>query len=152
MGPYFERIDRGLKGRETGWLQHPISGLWRGGAFYTALCNSGFQSLTAFGACDAAFHVSKEQYAVPNSPLYGTRQWAFVHDQIISSSREEHASAAAIRKAELMTERYNKWVPDVPIKPGKTEPCVMRVWSKNADPVWSADKRSLIPWEPQRAV
>jgi hypothetical protein len=82
------------------------------------------------------------------SPLYGTRIWDFVHDQIIGAAPAVLAPAAADRLGELMTERYNLVTPDVPIKPGKTEGCVMRVWSKGAEPVRDAVTKKLVAWEP----
>ncbi len=152
MGPYFAKINKALRGRETGFLLHPMSGLWRGGAWYTELCNSGFQSLTAFGACDAAFHVSEECRVIESSALYGSRDFVMIHDQVLAAGHESRASNAADRLGELMTERYNLWTPDVPIKPGKTEGCVMRVWSKGAEPVRNPVTKKLEAWDWTHAV
>ncbi len=152
MGPYFEHIQRKISDvTDKGFLCDPVSGMWRGNAFPTELFNFPFQRITAGGACDAAFHVSEEMINHQfrgKSPLYGTRAWNFVHDQILGSAPRVLAPAAADRVGELMTLRYNTWTKDVPIKPGKTEGCVMRVWSKGAEPVRDAITKKLVAWEP----
>jgi hypothetical protein len=152
MGPYFNHIKRKISDvTDKGFLCDPISGMWRGNAFPTELFNFPFQRITAGGACDAAFHVADEMINHLHrgkSALYGTRGWNFVHDQIIGAGPRVLVADAADRLGALMTARYNTWTPDVPIKEGKTEGCVMRVWSKGAEPVRDAVTKKLVPWEP----
>lgn len=147
MGPYFEWINKTLGGREKGTMVVPISGLIRGGAFFTELANLPFQSLTAMGACDAAYHVQRECDVVRESPLYGCIPWNFVHDQSIVQGPADRAAEAVEHMAPLMCERYNRWTPDVPVRPDGMA-CVMSVWSKGAEPVRDV-RGKLVPWEPK---
>jgi DNA polymerase I len=117
------------------------SGLVRGKVRYTAVCNGFFQHLAAMGAKAALAQVSRECYAEPDSPLYGCRPWLFAHDEIGMEipyrwMGPRRASAAALRKQEIMVERMKVWCPDVPI--GATV-AMCRTWKKGAKPVFVGD-------------
>lgn len=115
----------------------------RGEVRYTSACNTFFQGKTADGAKRAAFFVSWECYAKPESPLYGCRPVIFMHDEIVLEAPETQAAAAAVRLAELMVEHMEVFTPDVP---ATASPAIMRRWYKGAEPVYRDGV--LVPWEP----
>ena len=79
-----------------------------------------------------------------DSPLFGCRVNAFIHDEIFGEAPEARAAEAAERVAFLMSREMRKWTPDIP---APAEPALMRRWSKAAgDPVRDANGR-LIPFE-----
>lgn len=123
----------------------------RGGLSYTNGCNTLFQGLTADGAKLAVYNVAKEcylgtQYDDPNkpSPLAGSRPVAFVHDEIMLEAPLSRAQLAAARAAKVMCESMEVFTPDIP---AVAEPCLMRRWYKDAEPVFDADGQ-LVPWTP----
>ena len=132
MKHYFNYVYSIVGTTGEGKVVSPRSGFVRGGLSFTQLSNHYFQSLTATGAKDALWHVSRECYSVPESPLYGCRPIIFMHDEVITEMPEERASAAAERQAEVMVEVMQRWIPDIPIK---ASPVLMRRWLKGAKPV-----------------
>ncbi len=118
----------------------------RGNASYCAICNNGFQALGADCAKEAAWRICREQYDVPESPLFNTRCNAFVHDEFVGEALEAVAAEAAVRLADVMVEGANMYLPDVPIQRAKVKPSLMRRWSKDAAPVFDSRGR-LVPWE-----
>lgn len=123
----------------------------RGGLTYTNGCNTLFQGLTADGAKLAVYNVTKECYlghlyndpSTP-SPLKGCRPVAFVHDEIMLEAPHATAQAAAARAAKVMCESMEVFTPDIP---AVAEPCLMRRWYKDAEPVFDASG-NLVPWAP----
>lgn len=136
----------------------------RGRVPYGAFCNGWFQALGADAAKAALYEVSKRCYVETGcfacggsgndapgacdrcggtgvSPLYGTRPWTFVHDQVIGEAPKETAHEAAFECRDVMVYEANKWLPDVPIT---AEPVISQCWSKDADPVWL--RARLLPW------
>jgi hypothetical protein len=72
------------------------------------------------------------------SPLYGCRPVAFLHDEIIIEARNDEANprlafTAAQRLKDVMVERMQTWLPDVP---AKASPVMMRRWYKGAKPAY----------------
>lgn len=122
---------------------HPRTGFVRGAVGYTDGCNHAFQHLTAAGAKEALYRVTREAYTDRGSALWGTYPVMFVHDEIIAEVPEDRAHEAAHRIAEVMVATMNEYTPDVP---ARAEPALMRRWYKSADPVY-VDGR-LVPWEP----
>lgn len=123
----------------------------RGGLTYCNGCNTLFQGLAADGAKLAVYNVAKEcylghQYDDPSkpSPLAGCRMTAFVHDEIMLEAPFAKARAAAQRASQVMKESMEVFTPDVP---AVAEPCLMRRWYKDAEPVFDATGQ-LIPWAP----
>lgn len=119
---------------------------WRGGCWYCAACNDGFQGLGADIAKAAVCRVAEAEYAEPQSPLYGSRTVFFVHDEIVAETDDGpgiHDAAHAL--AELMTEAANVFLPHVPIKAAKMRPLAMKVWSKDAKETLDSSGR-LVPW------
>jgi len=118
----------------------------RGGATYCAACNNGFQALGVDCAKAGMCLVAEAEYTDSNSPLYGSRTVAFVHDELIGETDDgPGAHDAAFEQARLMVAGANRYLPDVPIPLRKMEPTLMRVWSKEAKQVWGPDNR-LQPW------
>jgi hypothetical protein len=146
MREYFAHINSLFEpGSDKCTVEQLHSGRIRAGCFYCEACNSYFQGLAADGALDACFAVSRECYAIEESPLYGSRMVAFVHDEILLESPAERAHDAAQRLAQVMVGVMRQWVPDVPIE---AEPVVMSRWSKSAVPTFDDQSGRLIPWSP----
>ena len=149
---YFRYIsDRG----EIFDLRQHTSGRLRGGLSYCSGANTLFQGLTADGAKAAFYLASEECYTGTsaawaatgkpgNSPLYGCRMSAMVHDELMGEAPEERAPEAAVRVGEVMVYAMQIYTPDVATV---VEPVTMRRWYKDAKPVFDADGR-LVPWEP----
>lgn len=138
---YFEFINSCIGGRSRGLMRQLRSGRWRGGATYCQMSNTYFQGLAADGALEALFHVARECYAVPSSPLYGFRIVAFVHDEIVLEGPRERSHEAAMRLQEIMEREMNIFTPDCPTP---AEPVVTEIWSKSAKAVWKDGE--LVPW------
>lgn len=125
-------------------LVHLFSGRVRGGDLpYTELCNGPFQGLGADAAKRAGWLLCRAQFAEPKSVLYGARTVLFAHDEFLLEVRDdERAHDRANEMARLMVEGANQFLPDVP---AKTKPCLMKFYSKEAEPIYDANGR-LVPW------
>ncbi len=114
----------------------PVSHRRRGNMFFPSAANSMFQGLTADGAKEALYQVTKACYeASPDDILYGVRPVMFLHDEIISEIPyldPIKASNAAYKLAEIMRDAMASWVPDVKIL---CAPNMMRRWYKGAKAV-----------------
>lgn len=121
-----------------------FTGRWRGGLRYSALCNGRFQGLGADAAKAAMWVVTEACYTHTQSPLFGCRVVAFIHDEVIAECPDEpyKIDAAARELGRLMCEAANVYLPDVPVR---TEPQAMRRWSKKAKPVFLDGL--LVPWD-----
>jgi hypothetical protein len=143
MRQYFAHVDT-LK-RDNGYtVKLKRSGRWRAGASYCAALNTGFQGLAADGAKAALFLVSRACYTQPDSPLFGSRIVAFVHDEIILESPLDKAPDAAEELSRLMVQGAKEHMPDMLIR---AEPCLMSVWSKAAQTLRDENGK-LITWNP----
>lgn len=142
MRSYFRHVSDQCRGG-TYTHRHPRTGFVRGAVGYTDGCNHAFQHLTAAGAKEALYRVTREAYTDRSSALWGTYPVMFVHDEIIAEVPELRAHEAAHRIADVMVETMNIYTPDVP---ARAEPALMRRWYKGAEPVY-VDGR-LVPWEP----
>lgn len=118
----------------------------RGGTNYCAGCNTFFQGLAADGAKNAIWEVMKECYVDEDSPLYGCRPVAFIHDELLVEVPEniEERTAAADRLAQVMVSAMREWIPDVKIS---AEPAAMRRWYKGAEETRDEEGK-LLCWEP----
>lgn len=126
---------------------HP-NGRIQGGCKYTAACNTGFQGLGSDCAKRALWYVVRACYVDQASPLFGSRVVNFIHDEIIAETPDNgNAHNAAQELARLMLKGCNEFLPNVPCK---TEPVLMRFWSKKAVPLFKDGK--LIPWEGDEAA
>ena len=165
VGKYHEAIQANTDGPFGGFIvvpgadPNPGPGLTRGNCHFCDGANTGFQGLAARGAKAAMYEVSKECYTVRESPLYGTRPVAFVHDEIIGevSDDPKKAHAAAFRMSEVMVEVMRVFTPDVAVK---CEPALMKNWYKGAEAIFKCaahpkeyggkccDQSLLAPWAP----
>ena len=103
----------------------------RGGAPYTARCNSYFQGLGADVAKNALWRVVRACYARPDHVLYGCRAVNFVHDEIIMEIPDDervHERAMALSD-EMVLGAKDLLKHVCP----KAEPVLMNRWSKNAE-------------------
>ncbi len=124
----------------------------RGGCTYTAGCNTFFQGLGADATQDAGFHISKGCYVDRASALFGSRIANYVYDEFILETRDDdHAHNVAHELARMMQVHANVWLPNVPFLDGQIEPLLMRVWSKDAEPLHHFATKRLVPWEPALA-
>jgi hypothetical protein len=121
---------------------------WRGGCWYCAACNDGFQGLGADCAKSALCLVAEAEYADPSSPLYGSRAVAFVHDELVEETDDgPNVHDAAHELGRLMAKGANVFLSHVPIRVEKMLPVAMTAWSKDAKQIWSPDGR-LTAWSP----
>jgi DNA polymerase I-like protein with 3'-5' exonuclease and polymerase domains len=144
MNYYFSQIKGHFAGRETATMRLPVTGLYRGECWFTEACNFLFQGLAAAGAKRSGFRIARECFAVPTSPLFGSRPVFFLHDEWGCEVPEPGYSEAADRQAALMVESMREFVPDVPIKTGT--PAVSHRWYKKAKGKRDASGRLLV-WE-----
>lgn len=142
MRLYFARVEELCSATDNGksTVEGLFTGLVRGNATYCGVANHGFQALGAACAKQAVWEVAKASYAQPQSPLFGCRPNAFVHDEIIGECPycpnefgvDLKAHAAANELARLMVVGANKFLPDVPIALERMEPVMMLRWYKAA--------------------
>jgi len=147
MPHYFARITE-LQDPDTGLvtLEHYRSGRIRGGATFTAACNSFFQGLGSDATKAAAYDVINACYNDTSSPMFGSRIVNYVHDEFIGECDDDaYAHDVATSLADVMTVSANRWLPDVPIPRNRVEPLLMRYWSKDAIPTFD-ERGRLVPW------
>lgn len=124
-----------------------VSNRVRGDVNFCDGSNTGFQGLAADMSKAALWLVTRDCYASPQSPLFGTRVPAFIHDELLCEVPEPKLHEAAYKVADHMRTAAEAYCPD--IDPGKLEPAAMRRWYKDAETVLAANGR-LIPWEPKK--
>ena len=109
---------------------------------YTERANFPFQALAATCAKEAMWRIFVECYAVPESPLYGTRPVNFVHDQILAETDEAGYEAATNRLEALWVGGAQDILTDVLVL---APAAVSRRWSKaSGDPVHWPDGRLAV--------
>lgn len=142
MPAYFEY---GAFLAETGTpLTQFVSNRVRGRVNFSAAANSFFQGLAADLAKRALFYVSQACYCEPNSPLFGSRVVAFIHDELLLEVPIPVASEASFETSRLMVLAANEVCPDVPFA---AEPALMALrWSKAAE-FKLDDAGRLIPFD-----
>lgn len=145
MKPYFDFISSLQTGDGDITMRQLRSNRIRGGASYTAACNGHFQGLGADATQAAGWLVSKACYVDRSSPLFGSRIVNYIHDELICESDEAKAPEAAEELSRLMVAGAQPWIPDVKLS---AEPCVMRVWSKEAKTLRDNSGR-LMAWAPE---
>ena len=148
MQAYFAHVNSLIGGNGFAFLEQLRSKRFRGGATYTAACNSFFQGLGADATGHAGWLVCKACYVDEKSPLYGARIVNYVHDEFICEVDEDRAAEAAEELSRLMVAGAQEWIPDVKLQ---AEPCLMRVWSKDAKTLRD-DNGRLVPWAPKEAA
>lgn len=140
MRLYFDRI--GAEARFGGTSKHPITGFLRGGLEYCSLANHYFQHLASYGAKVALYAVQRACWAQPESPLYGSRLVAFIHDELLLEVPENRVHDAAQELSAMMISEFLVACPDVPVK---VESLAMLRWTKDAKPKY--ENGVLVPWE-----
>ncbi len=138
--PYFRHVSTVA---DRGWMEQHVSRRIRGGVTFTDAANGYFSSLAAEGAKLAAYRIARECYAVPSSPLYGSRLILFAHDETVTELPEDRAHEAATRQSEIMVQAMREYTPDVAVT---APPALMRRMYKAAEPVLHRGR--LVPWEP----
>ena len=133
-----------VRGMVTGWrsgrgevtIEQPKSGRVRSRCRYAVAANTFFQGMAADGAKEALWQLALECYTVDDSPLYGSRPLAFIHDEILLESREEKVQEAARRLEEVMIEGMKKYITRVPVL---VDVAISDRWTKNAESTRNPD-------------
>lgn len=118
---YFEyinactRVDERVPIRQHGPYGHVEGWRTRLCDRYTSACNTLFQGLAADGIKLAMWEFTKAAYGDPESPLYGFRLCAMIHDELIIEGPEARAEAAAQELSRIMCEAVAVFCPDIPI-------------------------------------
>lgn len=129
----------GSNGKQIGEITQLYVGRKRWGTF-TSNCSALHQGLGADCAKNATWLVSKAQYTQPQSPLFGTRTVAFVHDEIIAEAKEdEKLHEATMELGNVMLQGANHFLKHAP---ARISPQAMDCWSKDAKPMF--DERGRI--------
>lgn len=128
--PYFEVVNRCV---EAGYLLQLKSQRFRGGIGFCQAANSFFQGLSADVAKEAGFRILRECYAVPSSPLYGSRVWNFAHDEFLIECLGNPYVATQVgeRVQTIMVDTANRWMPEL-TGAHAVEVSVMERWAKKA--------------------
>lgn len=152
MRDYFAHVSRLTDNpRKEARVLQLRSGRIRGGCTYTAACNTYFQGLGADAAKAAGFAITRACYTDRKSPLFGSRLVCMIHDEfILEVTDNDRAHDAAFELARIMKVEANKWLPDCPFV--DVEPQLMRLWSKEAEPLYHPETKRLVPWEPELAA
>jgi hypothetical protein len=122
-------------------------GMVRNGCSYTSAANGeAMQSPAAEGFKSACFNlVRATRDPSLKSPLFRPAAYACneIHDETLTFLREPDAHDLAMEVKDVMEQSMRLVIRDVTVK---AEPCLMRRWFKEAEPVYEDGK--LVPWEP----
>lgn len=151
--PYFDWADRIGDGNPIVSFVPPSElarggGMIRGHTSYTQRCNHPFQNLAASAAGAAGWALAREMYLPDGgphgtrSPLFGSRPWAFLHDEFVLEIPEDRAHEAGERQAQVQREVAQRWIPDVKIT---CAPALMKRWAKKAKTIYREGR--LVPWD-----
>lgn len=138
---YFEYMSWLAESGQT--LRQFVSGRIRGQVGYCDGCNSLFQGLAAEGAKRALFAVTQAAYVEPDSPLFGSRPTAFIHDEICLEVPSDRAHEACSETERLMVREMSLVLPDIPVR---ASPALSTRWLKAAEAKYSPDGR-LVAWD-----
>jgi hypothetical protein len=143
---YLEHI-KDTVGRKYGsraQIMQMVSRRLRGDVGYTDASNGFFQALAADAAKAAGWALIVEAYENKNSPFYGARPLAFVHDEWLYAVRRDRLHAAAFRMRDVMIGAAQPYCPDVTLT---AAPAAFYRWAKSAgDPCFNA-AGELVPYE-----
>lgn len=103
------------------------TGLIRGRVPFCAACNIQFQGPAARGCKMALRELIRACYLLPDSPLYGCRPLAFVHDEFLTLAPIDRAATALAEQDRIMVTEMGRYLPDVKIT---AEGKQMARWSK----------------------
>lgn len=117
----------------------------RGGCGYSQWLNSPFQAAGGDGTKKAMWRIAEESYTDRRSPLWGSRVFLNVHDELLTEHPWDRRHDAAFRVAAIMVEEMNKITPDVR---NEVKPAISRRSFKAATDVY--DKAGVLrPWWPK---
>jgi len=114
MRNYFSWVSDQCQGLNTVAVTQQWSGRTRGGCSYTEACNTMFQGMAA----DAAKITLWDLYLAardPASPLFGSHQVLFVHDENVTECEINAADAVLAEQERVMIAGVAQVCPDVPI-------------------------------------
>lgn len=118
----------------------------RGNCGYTQWLNNPFQSAVGDGVKAAMWRIDEEAYCDRRSPLWNTRPFLNVHDELLSEVPDDsRRHDASYRVAKILCEEMDKITPDVK---NEVEPAIMRRLFKAAAPVHDRSGK-LKPWWPK---
>lgn len=144
--PYLDWIANDILG--GGWgaratIEQFVSKRLRGNVGFCDASNGQFQSLAADIATTAGWRLVEEAYEKRESPLYGCRPLAFIHDEWLYEVPRDRIHEAGHRMAKVMVDTATEFCPDLLFT---ALPAASYRWSKAAgDPVYRNDE--LIPYE-----
>lgn len=119
------------------------SGRYRGNVGYCDAANSFFQGLASDAAKAGMVELMYEQYERTESPVYGCRTLAFIHDEVLVEIPLDHLHEAAFRARDVFVAGAQVFVPDVPLT---ASPAAQLRWSKAAGDPCFIDGR-LVTYE-----
>lgn len=124
-----------------GDFQQFVSKRLRGGTGFCDGANTYFQGLAADGFKRALCAVSQACYAEPESPAFGSRIVAAIHDELDLEVPENKAHETAMEVKRLMEREMMKVTPDVP---HKVVPALSSRWLKEAEEKYEGGR--LVLW------
>lgn len=146
--PYLDHISTNILSSRTrgakGQLTQFVSGRVRGGVGFCDASNGFFQGLAADAAKAAGWALAKEAYCNGDSPFYGSRPLAFVHDEWLYAVRRRNLHKAAYRMRDIMVATAQAYCPQVLIS---ASPAASYRWSKKAGDPCHTEQGELIPYE-----
>jgi hypothetical protein len=148
--PEYFRFINSLKADDGDYynLVQLFTNRYRGGARYTAACNSWFQGLGADATGRGGWYVARACYVDRASPLFGCRPVNYAHDDMLVEIPEnDRAHDAAEELAKQFIRGINEYLPDVP---ATSKPLLTRVWTKKSKRVVGPDGRLMV-WVPEAA-
>jgi DNA polymerase-1 len=111
----------------------------RGKCGYTQWLNNPFQGAGGDGCKAAMWNIDRECYTDPKSPLWGSRIFLNVHDELLIEFPYERRHEAAFRAAKIMVDTMDRVTPDVK---NEVVPAIMRRLFKSAVDVY--DKQGIL--------
>lgn len=141
MREYFRMINRTLAGGDHARFEQLYVRRYRQ-CGYCDGCNTFFQGLASDIAKRAGFLIAESCYAIPASPLYGSRIANFIHDEFLVETPEAgDPHAAAVELSRLMVSAGEGLMRHIPIQ---AEPLLCYHWSKGHEPKHDSNGR-LVP-------
>lgn len=150
--PYLDWVSEqiGRKRGSRGVITQFISQRVRGDVAFTEASNGFFQGLAADIAKAAGWRLCEEAYEKTDSPLYGCRPLAFVHDEWLYAIPRHRVAVAAPFMAKVMVDTAHEMTGGSVLF--KAEAAAMYRWAKVAgDPYFDKDGL-LIPYEERIAA
>lgn len=154
--PYLDHISEVILGGKhggKGTIIDEVSGFVRGDVGFCDASNGYFQARAAAAATAAGWALMEEAYERTNSPFYGARPLAFVHDEWLFAVRRDRLHEAAHRMRDVQLATAQRFCSGVILT---AAPAAFYRWNKSAgDPCYIKDGKSssfeaggeLVPYE-----